>query len=1027
MRPPRPDGQPSGMVTFLFTDIEGSTRRWEQHPEAMHAALARHDAVLRRACEPRGGYVFHTAGDAFFVAFADAGAALGAAVEAQRQLIDTEWDEAGPLRVRMAIHTGEPLQRAGDYFGPAVNRCARLVAAAHGDQIVLSEATVDRLPRPLSDGITLRDLGHHRLRDLNRPEHVFQVVHPALPADFPRLRSLDSLPNNLPIQLTSFVGRRRDLATVRNLSRDHRLVTLIGPGGCGKTRLALQAAADVAKHYRDGAWLVELAAVADPVRVPQAVALAIGAREGGRPRPREGDPTGTRAAAASETWLGRVVAHLQSRDLLLVLDNCEHVVDACARLVAMVLQRCPAVRVIATSREALGVPGEVAWPVPSMSHPDAAHVEDVDDLIRYEAVRLFIDRARAIEPGFRLDDDNAAAVAQIARRLDGIPLAIELAAARLRVLSPAEIAARLDDRFRLLTGGHRTALPRHQTLEAALDWSHDLLAADERTLFRRLSVFGGGFSLDAAEAVCADAERGGGSARAWIDLPDGERAAVLDVLSQLVDKSLVRVDDAAGATRYVLLETIRQYGAAKLVAAAEAARFRRRHRDWFLGLAEDAARDLAGPSQDAALDRLALELDNVRTALGWSIEARDGEAALRLAGAVWWLWFVRGGLGEGRDWLDRALALGAEAPDGLRARVLLGAGALAWRQRDYGAAAEELTAALALYRRLDDRGGVAQSLHFLGRVAHFQGDHTRAWVLYEESLAHAEAQADTRGVAATLDVMGLLAWQQGEYGAATAYLQSSLAHGRDLGDLRGIAASLNILGRMAVDQGEYARARSLLAESTDVYTALGDEVSIVYGDIKRGQIALHEGDLPRAERELVASRDRCRDLGERRGQAYAAVALAEVKRAQGDLAAALRLAAEGLALAREVADKRGIADALAAQGRVAWAAGEPAPAAARLVEALDLYAAMGDRLGAADGYIALAHVLAAGDPAGAARLVAASTAIRARIGARVPPARVIEDAQLLEAVRAALDPAAFDDAWAAGTALDVAEAVEGAR
>jgi len=1013
---------PLGTVTFLFTDIVGSTQLWERHAGAMHDALERHDALLRGACEARGGHVFHTVGDAFHVAFTSATAAVEAAIEAQRALVAEPWPDTGPLSVRMALHTGQPWQRAGDYFGPALNRCARLVGAAHGGQIVLSRDTADGVRAGLPAGVTLVDLGQHRLRDLTQPEHIFQVASPGLPAEFPRLRTLDTLPNNLPIQLTTFVGRRREQKAVRELTRDHRLVTLTGPGGCGKTRLALQVAADVTKYYHDGAWLVELAAVADPDRVPQAVATALGIREAARPRPRQNggharaaDDAGPRSAPPSEdgrqSWHASLIDYLHPKEMLIVLDNCEHLVDACARLVEALLQTCPRLRVLATSREALGIAGEIAWPVPSLSLPEplaAVDPESIDDLIRYEAIRLFIQRARAVLPGFELTPENAAATVQIVRRLDGIPLAIELAAARLKMLSPEQIAERLDDRFRLLTGGSRTAVPRHQTLQAAMDWSFDLLDDGERMLLRRLSVFGGEFDLEAVETICATPS-------------DKRMPPILDLLAQLIDKSLVMLDDTAGAPRYRLLETVRQYGRDRLVAAGEAVVFRRRHRDWYLALAERAAGELQGPDQVNWLTRLAAEHGNLRTALEWSLGGDDPAAGVRLVAALWRFWFVRGYLSEGRDWIERALASGSGA-DTVRAEALLGAGALAWRQRDYGQAGAHLARSLALYRALADARGIAQALLFLGRVAQFQGDHAAAATRYEECLGQARAARDRWGIAATLDAMGLLAWQKGDFERAKTLLGDCLALTRKLGDRLGTADALNILGRVAYDQGDYARATRLVEESLEVYRALGDRVAIAYAHHKLGNIALCQGDHAGAAALFEQSRNESQALGEKRGEAYAVNSLGNLARVQGDLAAAEASFGASLALARDIGDKRGTADATANLGWLARDRGASGKASERFREALKLYVEMDDKLGMAESLVGLAGAMSEADPRLATRLFACSDALRGTIQAPLAPIYQAAHDRDVTALRGSMGDRAFEAAWKAGLALSPSSA-----
>ncbi|MFN8473690.1 MAG: adenylate/guanylate cyclase domain-containing protein [Anaerolineae bacterium] len=600
--------RPSGTVTFLFTDIEGSTQLWERFPQAMQTALARHDALLQQTIEGHSGYVFKTVGDAFCAAFTTASDGLHAALAAQRALSTEAWGDVGAIRVRMALHTGAAEERDADYFGPPVNRVARLLSAGAGGQVLLSGVTFELLKGMLPEGCTFRDLGDHHLKDLGQPEHVYQLLAADLPSDFPPIKTLDTFPNNLPVELTSFIGREREMAEVKSLLANARLLTLIGPGGTGKTRLSTQLAADLLTTFPDGAWLVELAPLADPALVLQTVAATFNLRE----RP---------GLALNDMLHG----YLRHKRLLLLLDNCEHLVEACARLADTLLRVCPLLRVVASSREALGISGETIFRVPALSLPDADGAT-TDALRCSEAAQLFVERAAAAQPRFALTDRNAGAVAQICRRLDGIPLALELAAARVRVLSAEQIAARLDDRFRLLTGGSRTALPRQQTLRALIDWSYDLLPDEERALLRRLSVFVGGWTLEAAEAVTGD--------------PD-----TLDRLAQLVDKSLVQVDEDGGDARYGLLETIRQYARDRLLEAGDAEEVRDAHLRYFLGLAEATSPGIAFPplgiaSQDS-LDRCEREKDNLRAAMEWAVE-KDPEVSLRLATALASFWIVYG-------------------------------------------------------------------------------------------------------------------------------------------------------------------------------------------------------------------------------------------------------------------------------------------------------------------------------------------------------------------------------------------------
>jgi len=648
--------RPSGTVTLLFTDIVGSTQLWETQPEAMAVALARHQEVVRAAVEDADGFVFKTVGDAFCAAFWRPGDGVRAAIGAQRALAAETWPESVVVRVRMGLHTGVCEERDGDYYGPTVNRTARLSAAAHGGQTVVSRATVEVVRDTLPDGVVLRDLGEHRLKDLGRPEHVFQIDAEGLGTEFPPLRSLDNraLRNNLPIQLTSFIGREQELADVRGLVARSRLVTLTGAGGSGKTRLALQVAAELADETHDGVWIVDLAPLSEPELVAATVAAVLAVRD---------EPGRT----VSETLIDVMV----DSNLLVVLDNCEHLIDACATLADAVLRGCPGVQILATSREPLGIGGERVYRVPSMALPPESTAIAVagTDLSRFEAVRLFLERARDHRPDFVLDDTVAATVVSVCRRLDGIPLAIELAAARLRSMSIVDIAGRLDNRFHLLAGGSRTALARHQTLRALIDWSYDLLDDKERVVLRRLSVFSGGCDLDAAEAVCVTGE--------------GEDVAVADILGSLVDKSLVQADITVGPVRYQLLETIRQYAAERLEhGETEGRSARRAHALLYLAFAETAGPHLAGVDQPRWFDRVEVELDNIRIAVSSFLSGDDPRGALRIAVALWDFWYCNYRF-EGIEILDRGLMAVATDLSPLRATALLVCGYLRLDRGEY--------------------------------------------------------------------------------------------------------------------------------------------------------------------------------------------------------------------------------------------------------------------------------------------------------------------------------------------------------
>jgi predicted ATPase/class 3 adenylate cyclase len=775
------------VLTFLFTDLVDSTRLWEVFPEAMQPALARHDALLRQVIAEHQGQLIKSTGDGCHAAFESAAQAVAAVLVAQQALWAEPWPALPPgaLRVRMALHTGDAEGRAGDYFGPAVNRAARLMAIAHGGQILLSAATAELVRDQLPLAAVLLDLGVHRLKDLARPEHVFQLAGPGLAGHFPPLRSLDVQPNNLPAPVTSFIGREAELAEVRRLLASARLLTLTGPGGTGKTRLALQAAAEGLDLFPHGVWLVELAPLADPGLLPQAVAASLELRE-----------------LPGRALLEALQDYLRPKTALLLLDNCEHLIEASAGLAARLLPACPQLKLLATSREALGVPGETHYRVPSLSLADSTH-----DLASSEAVRLFVERAQAARPGFALTSQNQNFVAQICRRLDGIPLAIELAAARVKLLTPEQIAARLDDRFRLLTGGSRTALPRQQTLRALIDWSCELLTEAERAAWRQLSVFAGGWTVEAAEAIIG---------------PDA-----LDRLALLVDKSIVAANPNpdTGETRYHLLETMRQYGRDRLLEAGEAEMARDRHLACYRRLAAEAEPRLTGPDLVAVLNQLDAELDNLRAALEWAL-ARDPKAALDLATNLKYFWVRRGYHAEGRRWLAASLvAHESESPgvdSGLRARARQAEGFVAFGQGQLPAARAALEAGVELARQAGDTATLGLTLGMVAQTALWLGDDTRAQAALDEGLGLPGIEDNLQARFTLLAVQAQQAGQQGDVAAAQAHMETAVQLVRQSKDPWLAAMFRLAMGGMASSQDRFDQAQAHFAEAEHLFRALGD-------------------------------------------------------------------------------------------------------------------------------------------------------------------------------------------------------------
>jgi predicted ATPase/class 3 adenylate cyclase len=748
-------GIPSGTVTLLFTDVEGSTRLWESEGAAMAAALRRHDAILRDAIGQVGGFVFKTVGDAFCAAFWTPLAAVTAALDAQRALADEAWPTSRPVRVRMGLHTGVCEERDSDYFGPAVNRTARLETIAHGGQVLLSGATAELVADSLPEGVRLRDLGSHRLKDLGRPEQVFQLDTHFLDTDFPPLASLDNpeLPNNLPTILSPFIGRDRELAEVRDLL-SCRLLTLTGAGGSGKTRLALQAAAEMLGVLSDGVWFVELAPLTEPVQVPAAVAAVLGL-------PEQGDLQ----------FYDAVTQALTCQDALIILDNCEHLIDAAAKFCDRSIRHCPKIRFLVTSREPLGIDGERVYRVPSMSLP-STDIVTVGDVADSDAVCLFTERARLSDPSFALDESTAPLVASICRRLDGIPLALELAAARLTSMSLRQVGQRLDQRFRLLTGGSRNAMPRQQTLQATVDWSFAMLNDQEKQTLMRLSVFAGGFELDAAEAVCTT-----GTVDAW---------DVADLVGSLVDKSLVIARHNRQSVRYRLLETIRQYAAQELLRAvgdAEVLTIRDKHATYYLDLARKAEPALKGRDQGEWLRRLDAEWDNLRAVFA-HLAADDrcddvltlGDALTRFAitrGHAEILGCLRHAVDKTEQTPRRALAAALTATAAIIMSLLMkkpGESAAGWQYAQR---------ALDMARAIGDRHVEAEALALLvGATRRHDLDAARQ--MADEAVAIARELGDVQLLGELLDVTAIGATEEQQRSIYLEALSSARRAGDDL-------------------------------------------------------------------------------------------------------------------------------------------------------------------------------------------------------------------------------------------------------
>jgi len=953
---------PTGTVTLLFTDIEGSTYLLQQLGEPYASLLIECRELLRTAFGEHHGYEVDTQGDAFFVVFVRAREAILATVAAQRALTTHSWPEGVGVRVRMGLHTGEPPLVGDGYVGLDVHYAARIMHAAHGGQVLLSQTTHDLIENDLPFGVSLRDLGKHRLKDLQRPAHLHQLVIVDLPADFPPLKTLDSRPNNLPVQLTLLIGREKEGAAVQNLLQreDVRLVTLTGPGGTGKTRLGLQVVAELSDLFADGVYFVNLAPLSDPTLVVTTIAQTLDLKETG-----------------DQPLLDLLKGYLQDKQILLLLDNFEQVASA-ALQVADLLAACPKLKVLVTSRAVLHVRGEQEFPVPPLTVPDPKRLLDLVALSQYEAVELFLVRAQAGEPEFQLSNTNAPAIAEICAHLDGLPLAIELAAARIKLLPPQALLARLGQRLTVLTSGPHDAPARQQTLRNTLAWSYNLLDAQEQRLFRRLAVFVGGCTLEAIEAVCIALET------------STPTMSTLDSVASLIDKSILQQTEQEGEQpRLVMLETIREYGLEALDTSGEMEVIRQAHAMYYLAMAEKAEPELGGLRQDVWLERLEREHENLRAAMQWSLEpGEDGhrrEMALRLGGVLRRFWIVRGHWSEGRNFLERALAESKGVAASVQVKALITAANLANMQADNDRAEALAEKSRALCQELGDTRGIALSFRLLAVVAARRGNLAAARSLNEEALALFREVGDKEGAAWSLYNLAWLVIDQGEYARGRALLEESLALHRELGNKWGMALSLSSLaGALFDSQGDPATVRALLEESLALSREVGDKEGIATFFSLSGQLALNQGDIATARRLSEKSLVINREIGHREHTAESLFLLARVEARRGDNLAARDLYEQSLAIEKEGNSNSDIALYLEGLAGV---------------------------------------VVAQGEPAWAARLYGAAEALRDAKSVPIPPVYRAEYERAVAATRAQLGEQAFAAAWAEGRAMTPEQAL----
>ncbi|MBK8550390.1 MAG: adenylate/guanylate cyclase domain-containing protein [Ignavibacteria bacterium] len=827
---------PGGNITFLFTDIEGSTKLSQDYPETIQSALDKHHSVLRNAVESKNGFIFEIVGDAFCCAFEKAEDAVNAAVEAQLDLANEKWN-AAVIKVRIGIHSGSAEWNGTDYMGYiTLARAARVMSAAFGEQIIISNPTYelvrDKFDAVKEKDVTFRDLGERRLKDVIQPIRLFQILCPGLREDFPPLKTLDARPNNLPIQLTSFIGRDDVMLRVKKLFGQTHLLTILGAGGAGKTRLAMQTAADVIDDFANGVFIAELASVSDPSFILQTLMSSLGIKE----------ETGK---SLEETLTG----YLKDKEILIILDNCEHLINECSGLAEKLIRNCPSLKIIATSREALNCVGEQTYILPSLSIPDASVNNTAEKITNYESVRLFIERALSVNQNFRVNNKNATALAEICRRLDGIPLAIELAAARIRVLSVEKINERLDDRFNLLSGGKRTALPRQQTLRALIDWSYDLLTEEEKVLWRRLSVFSGGWTLEAAEEICSD--------------DNFKKGEILDLLSQLADKSIIIFDEENN--RYRILETLKQYGEDKLNKTQEADLISSRYLQFYLMFSENAYGNFIGPDSDNWLDLVETEMDNLRSAQNRAIAVKDIEYCLKLSDYLSRFWLLRGLLQEGLKNATKILNMvSTNNYPVLRAKLLFDAGVIAQDMSYFEDAKKYLTESLEIFKKQNDYTFLARVTSMLGLVMINTLEYQKGEALCIEAKALYEKTGNKSGETNSLIYLSYIHIDKGDFLKAGKILNEALNQRKDLVADRNLIYSRIRLATIETKLGNLTLAADFLNSAKSMLEKTGDK-QLMY-DLCLGYYDLYhsQGDIKNAEDMLANARSAIRDSGDDR-------------------------------------------------------------------------------------------------------------------------------------------------------------------
>ncbi|MCB0727520.1 MAG: tetratricopeptide repeat protein [Ignavibacteriae bacterium] len=903
--------KPTGNITLLFTDIEGSTRLAQEFPDTLPAALEIHHGILTEAIESNNGFVFEIIGDAFCAAFEKADDAVKAAVDLQTGLAGVKWKDA-VIKVRAGIHSGNAEWNGTRYSGYiTLARTARVMSVAYGEQIVISGIAFGQLQNKESAGVSFRDLGERRLKDVISPIRLYQIISPGLKEDFPPLKTLDARPNNLPVQLSSFIGREKELKTIKDFLSDTHLLTITGSGGAGKTRLALQSGADVIDDFANGVWLVELAPVSDPLLLPQKLMSVLGVLEDPKESPEK-----------------TLTDYLKDKEILILLDNCEHLIDACAILVEKLLIACKKLKVLATSREALRCRGEQIYRIPSLTQPDPEENITPDQLSQYESVRLFIERAQIINRSFRVTKENVRALAEICYQLDGIPLAIELAAARIRILSVEQISERLDDRFSLLKGGIRTALPRQQTLKAMIDWSYDLLSDDEKFLWERLSVFNGGWTLIASEKICSD-ER----------IND---TVIMELLQNLIEKSIIIFDSEK--ERYRMLESIRQYSDGKLEDIDERRKISLRHLKYYTDLAEEADPELEKPEIVSWLKILDAERGNFEKGLKFSCDGKDPEAEARLAGALGNYWEIRGQYTEGILRFEEILRKSPDKLNNYIIRIIFLNGKFTFLKGEYDEAFKCIIESHELYKKNNNKLGEGRALTYMGIIFHFKGEYDKAGDYLNEGLAIQRETGDMNGCAESLRNLGIVYKETGDLENASAFTEESLEISRETGDQRGVADSLNSLGFIFLVKGELDKAYFVLEESLEINRETGNKRGIARTLNYLANYYFKKGDYREAVKLMEELYEIYNEIGDKTGTAHSLNNLGLVYKELHEFDKALDYMNQSMEIISEMGNKKGIGNSLHNIGLIHMDKGELDKAIELFEEALLIRRETGNKL-----------------------------------------------------------------------------------